>query len=229
MTIALYRIFAGFGLFSIFGSLVHGFRWNPAAPIGNLFLDLLLYGAFAVPHLIMTRTWFKQRFWGTPAGCPPERRVYITTSVITWLVVFALHMPVPGFYVDIPAWLHFAGFVFFLMSFRLFFNGITTEMIDGLLGVPSSAGSYSHGPETPLFTTGPYAQVRHPMYRAFVLAAISSLLIHPNAAQLVWCILVAGTFVGFIPVEEALLMSVRGEDYARYRQAVPWRLFRGLW
>lgn len=89
--------------------------------------------------------------------------------------------------------------------------------------------SHSHGEETPLFTEGQYASVRHPMYRAAILGGLCSILIHPNTAQAFWCVLVGGTFVAFVPVEEEQLIEARGEAYRAYQEATPWRIFRGIW
>jgi len=224
-----YRIFAYFGLFSISGSLLYGFHYDDAAPAGNFGYNLLLYGAFMAPHLVMTRTWFKQALWGNPAGNPSERRVYITITVLLWLAVITLHESVPGLEFDPPNWMRFLGCVLFLWAFFMFFEGATTGMLDGLLGVPGAVSAYSHGPETPLFTEGGYARVRHPQYRAFILAGAASLLIHPNMGQLFWSILLSATFVAFIPVEEAQLIRARGDDYRQYMEQTPWRLFKGIW
>jgi len=224
-----YRIFAYFGLFSIFASLLYGFNYDEGAPAGNFGYNLVLYGVFIAPHLVMTRAWFKQALWGNPAGSPSERRVYITTTIILWLAVIALHEPVPGLAFEAPHWIRFAGGALFLWAFFMFFQGATTDMIDGLLGVPGSGGAYSHGPETPLFTEGGYAEVRHPQYRAFIAGAAASLLIHPNMGQLFWAIVLSATFVAFIPVEEAQLLHARGDDYKKYMERTPWRLFKGFW
>jgi protein-S-isoprenylcysteine O-methyltransferase Ste14 len=231
-----YRVFAYFGLMSIFAAFLLGFRYDPEAPQVNYAIDLLLYVAFVVPHLVLTRGWFKEAVWGDPAGSPRERRVYISLTLVTWLGLLALHLPVPG-----PHWswspdLHvagalvqFVGCVGFLWCLLMFFQGATPEGLDGLLGVPGSVTKYSHGPETPLFSDGPYALVRHPMYRAVILAGLCALLVHPNAGQLLWSALIGATFIGFIPIEEAQLLSARGDDYRRYQEQTPYRLFRGIW
>lgn len=226
-----YRVFAYFGLFTIHGSLLYGFRHEAGAPSLNYAKNAALYAIFLVPHLVMTRSWFKKAVWGNPAGSPRERRVYIAVTVITWLAVIALQqaVPLPGPAWVSPEWLRFSGIVLFLLTMFLFFQGATIGMIDGLLGVPGSVSAYAHGPETPLFTDGAYSSVRHPMYRAAVLAGLCSLLIHPNVAQAFWALALGGTFVAFIPVEEAQLMAARGEDYRAYIQRTPWRLFRGVW
>jgi protein-S-isoprenylcysteine O-methyltransferase Ste14 len=125
--------------------------------------------------------------------------------------------------------LRFAGYVGFLWSLLLFFEGATRASLDGLIGVPGTEMQYSHGLETPLYTEGPYAEVRHPMYRAIMLMGICALIVHPNSAQLLWTAMVGLTFLAFIPIEEAQLLAARGDDYRRYREQTPYRLFRGIW
>lgn len=115
----------------------------------------------------MSRSWFKQALWGNSAGTPAERRVYITVTIVLWLAVLVLHEPVPGLAFDPAGWIRFSGGVLFLWAFFSFFEGVTMDVVDGLLGVPGSVGAYSHGPETTLFTEGAYARVRHPQYRVY--------------------------------------------------------------
>lgn len=224
-----YRAFAYFGLFSIAGSLAFGYRFSPQGAVANYAWNAGLYALFILPHLVMTRSWWKHAVWGHPAGHPRERRFYIFMTVVTWLGVLAFHRPAPGVALDLPVWMSFVGTVVFLLGFMLFFEGITREALDGLLGVPGTVSAFSHGPETPLFTEGAYASVRHPMYRAFFVQALGSLLMHPNTAQLFWALLLCGTFVAFIPIEERQLIRARGEDYIKYQKKTPYRLFRGIW
>ncbi|HLK11974.1 MAG TPA: hypothetical protein VKW76_11380 [Candidatus Binatia bacterium] len=225
----IYRIFAYFGLGSIFAALLHGFRFAHGAPAGNYVFDVALYGAFVIPHLVMTRGWFKQAVYGSPAGSAFERQVFIAVSVVTWLAVLWFHRPVPGGAMGMPGPLRFAATVGFVLCILAFFEGLTFAMLDGLLGVPGSAMTHSHGGETPLLTEGNYAKVRHPMYRAALLAGLCSIAMHPHAAQVLWCLMIGGTFVAFIPVEERQLIAARGDAYRSYMQATPWRLVRGVW
>jgi hypothetical protein len=225
----VYRSFAYFGLGSIFAALLYGFRFAPGAPAGNFVFDIVLYGVFVVPHLLMTRGWFKQAVYGSPAGSLFERQVFITVTVVTWLAVLWFHRPVPGSVLSVPGPLRFAALVGFVLSVFAFFEGKTFEMLDGLLGVPGTAMTHSHGGETPLLTDGSYAKVRHPMYRAALLAGLCSIVIHPHPAQVLWCLLIGGTFIAFIPVEERQLIAARGDAYRTYMQATPWRLLRGVW
>jgi protein-S-isoprenylcysteine O-methyltransferase Ste14 len=224
-----YRVFSYFGLMSIMATLLYGFRYDATASWRNYLFDILLYGAWAAVHLVTTRPWFKQAVYGQRAGSLFERQVFISVSVVTWLLVLWVHRPIPGPTIAVAGPIRFAGTVGALWAILAFFEGVTFSAIDGLLGVPGSAMSHSHGGETPLLTQGRYAVVRHPQYQAVVLAGLCSLLIHPNIAQLLWCLMIGTTFVLFIPIEEAQLVAVRGDAYQVYMQQTPWRLVPGVW
>lgn len=224
-----YRVFAYAGLMSVFAGMLLGFRHDPAAAAVNYLFDVALYVLFVVPHLLLTRSWIKRALWGDPAGSLAERQFYISLAILSWVAVLALARPLPGPSLALPWFVTLVGYVAALWSLLLFFQGATREGLDGLVGVPGSLARYSHGPQTPLFTEGPYAEVRHPMYRAAILAGLSTMVIHPNAAQLLWCAMIGATFILFIPVEEAQLLAARGEDYRRYCEQTPYRLFRHVW
>lgn len=229
MTGFVYRVFSYFGLISIFGALLYGFRYDAHAPWHNYLFDIALFGAWAGVHLVMTRSWLKQRLYGARAGSPIERQVFIVVTVITWLAVLWYHRSVPGGSLALAGPIRFAANVGFLLCVFAFFEGATFGALDGLLGVPAAVMSHSHGAETPLLTEGRYAQVRHPQYQAAILAGLCSLAIHPNTAQLLWSLMIGGTFVAFIPVEEAQLTAARGNAYIAYMQKTPWRLVPGVW
>ncbi len=228
-----YRAFSYLGLMTVFGSLLHGFRYDPDAPGINYGFNLLLYGAFTIPHLVMTRSWFKRAVWGNAVGSPRERRFYIFVTIVTWLAVVVLHKPMPGGAVmlsaDAMGALQFAGQIGLLFASFLFFEGATLQTLDQLLGAPGAGISHSHGAETPLHTEGSYAQVRHPMYRAALIGGTCSLLIHPHMAQVFWVGLVGITFIGFIPIEERQMTAARGDDYRRYMEQTPYRLMKYIW
>lgn len=224
-----YRAFAYFGMLSVTSSLLFGFRYRSDAAWGNVLVNLLFYGLYMVPHLVMTRSWYKLRFWGREEGGPSERRAYITVAILGWLLLLIVHRPLPGWYLQLPSWLQFMATVGFLFFFLRAFEGVDFSKMDGMLGVPGSSGMFSHGPETPLFTEGSYAQVRHPMYQAMLGAGFCALLLHPSIAQLFWTLLIGGTFVAFIPVEEAQLRAARREEYEEYVERTPWRLVPGVW
>lgn len=225
----LYWLFAYLGLMSVSAAFFYGFRYDPGAPPSNFLFNTVLYGAFIAIHLVMTRPWFKRAVVGKPEGSLEERRIYIAVSVVTWLLIVAFHRPVPGAAWNAPPWVQLLGLCLMLLGVFAFFEYANFSMMNGFLGVPGAQMTHSTGSETPLLTEGSYADVRHPMYRSFVLLVFSSLLVHANAAQLLWAVFVAATFLGFIPVEEKQLLAARGEEYRAYMQRTPYRVFRGLW
>jgi protein-S-isoprenylcysteine O-methyltransferase Ste14 len=223
-----YWVFSYLGLMTVWASFIMGFRHDHEAPAVNLWINFALYAAFFAPHIVMTMPSFKAAVYGSRAGTPLERRIYIGVTVVTWVLIYWLHKPIGGFAWTSPAWLRYIGVCAVLLSIAGFFEFATFEGLDQLLGV---AGSLSHsvGSETPLMTEGPYARVRHPMYRAAFFVVFSSLLIHPNAAQLMFAVLTSASFLGFIPFEEHQLLKARGDDYRAYMTRTPYRVFRGVW
>ncbi len=225
----LYWLFSYLGLMVLAASFVMGFRHEAEAPVGNIFFNLGLYAIYLAVHIVMTMPAFKRAVFGHAEGTPAERRIYVTISILTWVGVYAFHQPVPGFALNAPQWVQFIGLCAFLLSFVAFFEFATFESLGSLLGLPGSELSHSVGAETPLMTEGPYARVRHPMYRAAFFYAFSSLLIHPNAGQLLFAVMVSASFLGFISFEERQLIKARGEEYRDYMRRTPYRVFHDLW
>ena len=225
----VYWLFSYLGLMVVSAAFIMGFRYAPDAPLANLWFNFALYSAFAAIHIVMTMPGFKHAVYGNAAGSSVERRIYIITTVVTWLGVYWLHKPVSGFGYTSPEWLQFIGLCAVLLSIVSFYEFATFETLASFLGIPGAPLAYSVGSETPLMTTGSYAQVRHPMYRASFFICFASLLIHPNAGQLLFACLVTGSFFAFIPFEERQLLKARGDDYRAYMAQTPYRVFRGVW
>jgi hypothetical protein len=225
----VYWLFSFLGLTTVWASFILGFRYQPDAPTRNVVFDILIYAVFIAIHIVMTMPAFKNTIYGQLAGTLFERRIYITISVTSWLLVFWLHRPIGGFGWTSPPWLHYMGLCAFLLCVVGFFEFATFEGLGQLVGLPGTELSHSVGSETPLMTEGPYARIRHPMYRAAFLANACSLLMYPNAAQLLWAIMVAASFLGFIPFEERQLLRARGDEYRAYIARTPYRVFRGIW
>ena len=97
-------------------SFIMGFRYQPAVPLANLWFNLALYAAFAAIHIVMTTPAFKRTVYGSAAGTPTERRVYITTTIVTWVGLYWLHKPIGGFGFESPAWLQYLGLCTMLLS-----------------------------------------------------------------------------------------------------------------
>lgn len=187
------------------------------------------WSMFIAVHLLMTMPPVKNALFGRPQSTPFERRVYITVTVVMLVGVYALHRPVPGFGFESPLWLQFLGLCLLQLAVVAFFEYATFPALASLLGVHGAQVSHSVGEETPLLTEGSYEEVRHPMYRAALGIAAASLLVHPNATQLLFAAMVSASFVGFIPFEERQLLRARPEGYATYMRQTPYRLLRGVW
>ena len=224
-----YPVFANFGLLSVSAALIFGFRYDDTASFWNYPLDIFLYTAFLAPHLMLTRSDVKQSLWGQRAGTIEERQIYIAITIVTWLAVLALHRAVPGPALELPDWVRFIGLVGMLWSVLWFFNISTPETLRGMLGLPGSELQFTHGEETPLRSDGVYGLVRHPIYLAMLLIGGAGLIYHPNAGQLLWSLLLGGTLVAYIPVEESLLVAARGDEYLDYCRRVPYRLIPRVW
>jgi len=224
-----YWLFSHLGLMTLSASYLMGFRYSADAPAVNVLYNILLYLAFIAVHIVMTMPAFKRLVFGHPQGSSFERRIYVTVSVVSWIVVYALHWPVAGFAYVPPEWVRYVGYCAVLLAIVAFFEFATFEGLANLLGMPGTEISHTVGAETPLMTEGPYAVVRHPMYRAAFFIAFCSLLIHPNACQLLFALMTTASFVGFIPFEEYQLLRARGDTYRRYMEATRYRLFRGVW
>src|SRR5262245_4311657 len=109
----LYRALAYLGLASIFGTMLAGFRFDEPAPHRNISIVVFLYLAYIVPHLVMTRSWFKRALWKQPGGSPAERRVYITIASALWIAIFLIHPAMPGRSLSLPEWVGFLGVLAF--------------------------------------------------------------------------------------------------------------------
>jgi protein-S-isoprenylcysteine O-methyltransferase Ste14 len=229
MTTRLYWLFSYLGLMTFSGAFLMGFRHDPAAPGSNVVFNILLFVAFFAVHIVMTMPAFKKALFGSPTGTPSERRIYVALAIITWVAVWALHRPVAGPAFDAPVWLQYLGTCAVLLSVVAFFEFATFEGLGSLVGLPGSDLSHSAGSETPLLTEGPYAQVRHPMYRAACFICFSSLLLHPNPCQLLFAVMASLAFLAFIPFEERNLLRARGEEYRAYMEQTRYRAFPGIW
>ena len=224
-----YWLFSFLGLMTVWASFIMGFRYEAESPTSNIVFDVLIYAVFIAVHIVMTMPAFKNAVYGRRAGTPLERRVYVIITVVRWVLVYGLHRPIGGFGWTAPPWLHYVGLCMFLLCVVGFFEFATFARLGQLVGMPDTALSHSVGSETPLMTEGPYAEVRHPMYRAAFFASACSLLMYPNAAQLLWAVMIAVSFLGFIPFEERQLLAALGDEYRAYIAHTPYRVFRGVW
>jgi protein-S-isoprenylcysteine O-methyltransferase Ste14 len=229
MTKFAYWLFSYLGIMIVWAAFAMSFRYDPNAPIRNLAFNILLYGGFLALHIAMTMPSVKHALFRGRAGTGFERRVYIGVTIVTWLAVYWLHKPTGGFGWTAPMWLQYVGLCAYFLCMLAFFQTTRFEDLSSFVGMPGSELSYSVGTETPLLTDGPYAKVRHPMYQSAILGYAASLVIHPNAGQLLFAVMLSATFIAFIPFEEHQLLLARGNDYRAYMTRTPYRLVPGIW
>lgn len=225
----IYSFLAILGVMAIPATFIMGFRYSADANAVNYLWNFLLFAAFMAVHIIMLLPGFKKLVYGQPQSKPFERRIYVTVSIVTWILVYVYHLPVPGPAFTSPLWLQFIGICGVFTGFLMFFEGATFDFLRAFMGTPGTELSHSADSATPLMTEGNYASVRHPMYRGAVTYAFASLLIHPHAGQLLFAVMFALSFLLFIPFEEKALLKSRGDEYREYMSVVRYRVFRGVW
>ena len=225
----LYSWFAILGMGVLAASMLMGFRYDPSAPAIQYAYNAGLFVGYMAVHYLMMTPAFKNLVAKSPQGSAGERRFYMFVAIVTWVVLYALHWPLPGIGYELPIWVTYFGYCAFLMSFFAFNEGATFDNLKAFAGAHGTEQTHGAALDAPLQTRGSYASVRHPMYRAAVCLGLSSLLINPHAAQLVWVAIIGVTFVSFIPIEERQLIAGRGDEYRQYMEVTRYRLFKGIW
>ncbi len=196
-----------------------------SGPDGSLAMALLIDGGllalFALQHSIMARPWFK-RAWMRLVPAPVERSTYVLFSSAAMLLMFWQWRPMGGVVWDmgdgagrpIMLGLYAIGLLIVLLStflinhFDLF--GLRQVYLY-LTGRP-----YTHLEfRTPFF----YRYVRHPLYFGWLLTFWAAPVM--TAAHLFFAVMTTAYILVAIQFEEADLLTVHGEKYARYRRQVP--------
>lgn len=130
------------------------------------------------------------------------------TLIVALLYLFASSW-ITWSFIHLPYWVRVAGVILGILSNAyLYWVGVTLQNF------------YSYTVEIQeshkLITTGPYSQVRHPMYTGTLLLLFSFGITSDNLLFLVILVaLIPGLFARIKKEEEALLESF-GEDYVRY-------------
>jgi protein-S-isoprenylcysteine O-methyltransferase Ste14 len=202
------------------------FRWS------SVWIDLALLTVFALQHSIMARPWFK-RAWTRFVPAAGERSTYVLFSSIALLALFFLWQPMGILIWDIhDAWvgvaiysLYAAGWLGLLVS---------TFLINhfDLFGLRQAYAQPARQVEHLAFRTPAfYRFVRHPIYVSWLVifwAAPTMTLAH-----LLFAIVTTLYILAAIPLEERDLVTLYGEVYRSYQQAVPkliprpWRKYTG--
>jgi protein-S-isoprenylcysteine O-methyltransferase Ste14 len=225
----LYSLIALISVMAVPAAFVMGFRYEPNAPWSNYAFDVAAFVVFMAIHFVMLLPGFKKAVYGKPHSTSSERRVYVMVSIVTWILLYYVHRPVPGPALPEMFWVQFLGVCCVFVGFLMFFEGASLGFLLAFMGRPGTELSHSADASTPLMTQGSYASVRHPMYRGAMTYTFASVLIHPHAGQVLFAAMVTLGFLVFIPFEERALIRARGAEYVDYMKVVRFRIVRGVW
>ena len=112
----------------------------------------------------------------------------------------------------LPFWLRWAGVALGLASLALW---TWTHVVLGTLWSPQLQLRTNHR----LVTSGPYSQIRHPMYVAIWVWAMSLGLVIANWIPIIFTALVVVLFVARVPHEEQMMLERFGDEYREYMKS----------
>lgn len=191
---------------------------TPAAhslSLGAIAVDALLITIFAAHHSVFAREQIK----AAVARVIPERLLrsfYVWIASLLFILVCALWVPVGGEVYRTRGLLAIAHAGVQLCGVWLIVQAV--RGIDPL----ELAGVRRERERGPLQVRGAYALVRHPLYFGWVLAVLGPA--HMTADRLVFGVVTTLYLVVAIPWEEQSLMRSFGDEYARYKRVVRWRI-----
>jgi methanethiol S-methyltransferase len=191
--------------------------WSRAAAFNGpaILIDGILFTVFAAHHSLFAR----ERVKGSLMRLVPER---LLRSTYVWVASLLLVLLC-------GAWRPIGGEVYHVQGWRVVLHaGI---QIAGVLVIASAvrtidplelAGIRPHSARQSLQIVGPYRWVRHPLYLGWLLATFGPA--HMTGDRLIFAAISAFYLLIAIPFEERSLVVSFGEQYARYRRQVRWRV-----
>jgi methanethiol S-methyltransferase len=178
-------------------------------------IDALLVTIFAVHHSVFAREQVKAAM----ARAVPEhllRSVYVWIASVLLVLVCVLWVPVGA---DVY---HTRGPLAIVhAAVQLYGVWLIVQAVRGIDPL-ELAGVRGESERGPLQVRGPYALVRHPLYFGWLLAVLGAA--HMTADRLVFGAVTTLYLLVAIPWEEQSLLRSFGDEYARYRRAVRWRI-----
>jgi protein-S-isoprenylcysteine O-methyltransferase Ste14 len=230
MTIVM-RIVAWLGGAVFVGSLALTAWWyfvsagRSMAPTGlmPIAIDAALIGVFALHHSLFARESVKRALRLVPPSM--VRSFYVWVASVLLVLVVMLWRPVGGVLYSVTGPLAFANAL--LQASGLWLIARATAGLDPLelAGIRQATGT---APKiAPLQISGPYRFVRHPLYLGWILALFGAA--HMTGDRLAFASLTTVYLVLAVPWEERSLVQSFGEDYARYRRQVRWRIIPYLY
>lgn len=205
----VYGAFAFLVAWSETGDVARGGIWRALA------LNALVFGAFAAHHSIFAREGVKAlvaRFF-------PERlirSVYVWTASGLFILAIALWQPVGG------ALYEATGVRAILHALVQLSGAWLVVRSVGAIDPLELAGIRREGRRDALQAGGVYRLVRHPLYLGWMLIVFGAA--HMTGDRFAFAAITSLYLVVAIPWEERGLERAFGDDYARYRARVRWRV-----
>jgi protein-S-isoprenylcysteine O-methyltransferase Ste14 len=144
------------------------------------------------------------------------RSVYVWIASLLFILVVALWRPVAGDFYDVRGWPALAFPVIQLIG--LWFIVQAVRAINPL----ELAGIRPLRPTGGLQITGAYSLVRHPLYLGWIAIVFGAA--HMTADRLSFAAISTAYLLIAVPWEEHSLEASFGDEYARYRSRVRWRV-----
>ncbi len=193
-----------------------------SAPIGEaVAVNVLLLGLFAVQHSVMARPAFK-RWWTRLIPEIVERSTYVLLSSLVLALMFWQWrtMPAVMWNVGIPSGRIALWVLFWLGWATALASSFMVSHVD-LFGLRQTYLAWRAKPYTPIdFRIRLlYRIVRHPLMLGFVIAFWATPTM--TAGHLLFALATSGYILVAVQLEERDLISALGDQYRRYRRAVP--------
>lgn len=206
-----------------FGTPADGSAW-----ISPIVIDVALFSAFTLHHSLFARARLKSLV-RRAIPSPYERSLYTWLASALLLAVLWLWQPVPGVLYRLHGigwWVGVAAQIAGIVLTALGSRGV--DVLD-LAGVrPVLAARAGRPPaHVPLVTGGVFRLVRHPLYLGWALLVFAAP--HMTATRAVFALVSTAYLAIAIPFEERSLVDSFGAEYERYRRAVKWRMFPGVY
>src|SRR5262249_7989471 len=181
--------------------------------VSALALNAALFAIFALHHSLFARE-FAKRWIGSIA---PDliRSVYVYAASLLLILVCVAWQPIGG-------QLYTASGAAAILLVAIELAGVwciarAVARIDPL-ELAGVRAPHAEG----LQTTGMYRLVRHPIYCGWMLAVFATP--HMTGDRLAFAVMTTAYLVAAVPFEERSLARSFGDDYARYRRDVRWRM-----
>ena len=175
----------------------------------------MLFAVFAAHHSICAResikAWISRRV--------PDRlmrSVYVWTASLLLVLVVLAWRPIGGDLYHATGWPRSGHAGVQLAGVWLIARSVRAIDALELAGIRSSGGSAS------LQIAGPYRLVRHPLYLGWMLIVFGAA--HMTGDRVAFAAVTTIYLVIAMPWEERSLERTFGDEYARYKQRVRWRI-----